>query len=159
SNWPRGTLVAAAVLAGFACAVALLSPTLATTFESEQSPPAVLILLPGQPTGTQTGMDAFAAGARKHLLDNLPAGSSVYMEYTDLARLRKPEESGKLRDWYKTKSAGRPLVLLIASGQEPRAFVLRFRSDLWPSVPTIFGGMDERSLKGLTLPAGTTAVT
>src|SRR4029078_4888460 len=77
-------LVSARGLMGLACAGALLSPTLATAFEGELPPPAVLILLPGQPTGTQTGMDAFAAGARKHLLDNLPAGSSVYMEYTDL---------------------------------------------------------------------------
>ena len=144
---------------GLACAVALLWPTLATASEGEKPPPAVLILLPGQPTGTQTGIDAFAAGARKHLLDNLPAGSFVYMEYTDLARLGKHEEHAKLRDWYKMKYAGRPLDLLIAGGQEPRAFLLRYRSELWPDVPIIFGGMDERSLKGLSLPNGTTAVT
>src|SRR4029453_1453676 len=76
-----------------------------------------------------------------------------------LARLGKPEENAKLRDWYKTKYAGRTLDLLIASGLEPRTFLLRFRSELWPDVPIVFGGMDERNLKGLTLPDGTTAVT
>src|SRR5262245_55721202 len=40
----------------------------------------VLILLPGQPTGTQTGIDAFAWGTRSALVEALPPGSSVYVE-------------------------------------------------------------------------------
>src|SRR5262245_3047224 len=141
-----------------ACVAALLSPTLPTALESEKPPPAVLILLGGQPTGTQAAADAFAREARRLLLDSLPPGSSVYVEYTDLARLGKSEQQAELRDWYRTKYAGR-LDLIIAAGQEPRAFILRFRSELWPDVPIIFGAMDERGLKGLVLPPGTTAVT
>src|SRR5262245_65655607 len=103
-----------------ACVAALLSPTLATAFESEKPPPAVLILLGGQPTGTQAAADAFASGARRFLLDSLPPGSSVYVEYTDLARLEKLEQYANLRDWYRAKYADR-LDLILADGQEPRA--------------------------------------
>ncbi len=143
---------------GVVCS-ALLLVALPLTVHTAPPPPAVLILLPGQPTGTQSGVDAFAAGARRALLDGLPSGSSVYIEYTDLARLGDGEEPGKLRDWYRTKYADRGLDLLIASGQEARAFLLRFRRDLWADVPIIFAGMDQRSLRSATLPAGTTAVT
>ena len=46
---------------------------------SDERPRTVLILVPGQPTGTQTNIDAFAAGTRRALLDALPMGSSVYL--------------------------------------------------------------------------------
>ncbi len=126
---------------------------------AEVRPQGVLILLPGQPTGTQTGIDAFALGTRAALLDTLSPGGSVYVEYPDLARLRTLEEQAKLRDWYKAKYAATRLDLIIAGGQEPRAFLLRFRSELWPEIPIVFAVMEERSLQRLALPANTAAVT
>ena len=123
------------------------------------APRAVLMLLPGQPTGTQVASDAFASGARAALLEALPSGSSVFIEYTDLARLPTPEDQGKLRDWYRAKYAGHPLDLIIAAGQEPRGFMLRFRGELWTDKPLVFAAMDERSLAGLTLPLNSVAFT
>jgi signal transduction histidine kinase len=119
----------------------------------------VLILVPGQSTGTQTGIDAFAANTRRTLLDSLPAGSSVYVEYTDLARRGSADQQSVLRDWYEAKYAGVPLDLLIAGGQEPRMFLTRTRSTLWPRVPIIFAAVDEHSLEGVRLPRATTAFT
>jgi hypothetical protein len=119
----------------------------------------VLILLPGQPSGTQVSVDAFGAGARSVLRAALPPGSAVYTEYTDLARLGGAEQHGKLRDWYAAKYAAQRPDVIIAGGYEPRAFLLRFRAALWPEVPTIFSAMDARSLSGLSLPPGTTALT
>jgi signal transduction histidine kinase/PAS domain-containing protein len=119
----------------------------------------VLILVPGQPTGTQTGIDAFTGNTRRTLLDILPAGSSVYVEYTDLARRQAADQQNGLRAWYAAKYAGVLLDLLIAGSEEPRAFLTRNRSILWPRVPIIFAGMDERSLEGVTLPEGSTAFT
>jgi hypothetical protein len=66
------------------------------------SPRTVPILIPGRPIGTQAGADAFGTGARATLLKVLPADSSVYVEYTDLAGLG-PAEQGKLLDWYAAK--------------------------------------------------------
>jgi len=119
----------------------------------------VLILLPGQPTGTQTGIDAFARGMRSALVDLLPPNSSIYVEYTDLARLKTPDAQAKLRDWYTAKYAGSPLDLIISGGQETRAFLARFRVELWPDIPIIFAGMDERSLSHFAIPPGTAVLT
>lgn len=126
--------------------------------ESRDRRKTALILVPGQATGTQTGIDAFASHARRVLVDSLPAGSSVYVEYTDLARLGAEQEA-KLRDWYRTKYAGAPPDLLIAGGQEPRLFLTRTRSTLWVGVPIVFAGMDERSLETGPLPGDSTAFT
>ena len=125
----------------------------------ERRPPAVLLLVPGQPTGTQTSTDSFASAARASLLDALPPGSSVHMEYTDLARLGTVDEQATLRDWYKVKYARAPIDLIIAVGREPRVFLTRFRPELWPALPVIFGGIEARTLDSLRLPSGTTALT
>ena len=135
----RGSRLAATLwLAGLLLRVALPGDSVAA---DEKRPPAVLILLPGQPTGTQTSIDSFAAAARASLAGSLPGGSSVYMEYTDLARLGTVADQAKLRDWYHVKYAGSPIDLIIAGGQEPRALLMRFRPELWPGGPVVFGAI------------------
>jgi signal transduction histidine kinase len=115
-------------------------------------PRTVIILLPGQPTGTPTNIDAFGAGARRALLDGLAVGSSVYLEYTDLGR--PGADAAKLRDWYLSKYGGQPIDLVVAAGQEARTFLTRFRSELWSAVPILLAGMDDRSFKPAAVPAG-----
>jgi signal transduction histidine kinase len=120
-------------------------------------PRTVLILLPGQPTGTPTNIDAFGAGARRALVGGLPVGSSVYLEYTDLGR--PGAEAAKLRDWYLSKYGGQPIDLVIAGGQEARTFLTRFRGELWSAVPILLAGMDDRSFKPAAVPSGAVAQT
>lgn len=148
-------LAAALSVAGLLVGGALPDRLLAA---DEKRPPAVLILLPGQPTGTQSSIDSFAAAARVSLVAALPAGSSVYIEYTDLARLGTTADQAKLRDWYNVKYARSPIDLIIASGREARVFMTRFRPELWPGIPVIFAGIEARSLESPPLPAGTTAL-
>ncbi|HEX7785072.1 MAG TPA: PAS domain-containing protein, partial [Methylomirabilota bacterium] len=124
---------------------------------AEGRPPTVLILVPGQPTGTQTNIDAFAAGTRRALLDALPVGSSVYLEYTDLAR--PGADHVRLRDWYRSKYANQPFDLIIAGGQEARVFLTRFRGDLWPGVPILLAAMADRSFSAAGLPPDAVAQT
>jgi hypothetical protein len=112
-------------------------------------PRPVLILVPGQPTGTQTNIDAFAAGTRWALIDSLPVGSSVYLEYTDLAR--PGADHARLRDCCRSKYARQSTDLIIAGGQEARIFLTRFRSELWPDVPILLAAMDDRSVKAAAL--------
>src|SRR5262249_5773400 len=132
-----------AVLAASAAALAVsIAPPISSAISAERPGRAVLILIPRQPTGTQAGVDAFATAARAALLKALPVGSSVYIEYTDLAGLGVPEQ-GKLRDWYGTKYSRHPIDLIIGGGQEARSFLLRFRDELWPTIPVIFAGMAE----------------
>lgn len=123
----------------------------------ERRPRTALILLPGQPTGTPTNIDAFGAGARRALVHGLPVGSSVYLEYTDLGR--PGADAAKLRDWYLSKYGGQSIDLVIAGGQEARAFLTRFRTELWSAVPILLAGMDDRSFKAAAVPAGAVAQT
>ena len=92
-RWLPSALVLAGLLAG------ALLPGGATIADDER-PRTALMLVPGRPTGTQTNIDAFAAGARRALLDSLPMGSLVYFEYTDLAR--PGADQTRLRDWYRS---------------------------------------------------------
>lgn len=124
---------------------------------ADRRPPTVLILVPGQPTGTQTNIDAFAAGIRRTLLDALPVGSSVYLEYTDLAR--PGADHVRLRDWYRSKYANQPFDLVIAGGQEARVFLNRFRSELWPDVPILVAAMADRTFSAASLPPDAVAQT
>jgi signal transduction histidine kinase len=124
---------------------------------ADRRPPTVLVLVPGQPTGTQTNIDAFAAGTRRALQDALPVGSSVYLEYTDLAR--PGADHVRLRDWYRSKYANQPFDLIIAGGQEARVFLTRFRSELWPDVPILVAAMDDRSFSPANVPPDAVAQT
>jgi hypothetical protein len=107
----------------------------------------VLILLPGQPTGTQSSIDAFAIGTRRALIETLPPGSSVYVEYTDLARLRTPKEQAKLRDLVQGQ-VRRPFP---QSDHRRRARAARVPHAF--SLPAVAGDPDHLRSHGRTEPA------
>src|SRR5262245_56471546 len=144
-RWLPSALALAGLLAG-----ALLPD--GALIANDGRPRTVLILIPGQPTGTQSNIDAFAAATRRTLLDSLPVGSSVYLEYTDLAR--PGADPARLRDWYKSKYEGQPIDLVIGGGQEARVFLTRFRSQLWREIPILLAAMDDRSMQTSSVPPG-----
>jgi len=142
-------LLSALMLAGLLVGVVLIGGAQPA---GDERPRSVIILLPGQPTGTPTNIDAFGAGTRRALVDGLPAGSSVYLEYTDLGR--PAADAAKLRDWYLSKYGGHPIDLVIAGGQEARTFLTRFRSELWSTASILLAGMDDRSFNSAVVPSG-----
>jgi len=82
-RWLPSALALAGLLAG-----ALLPA--GAPIANDERPRTVLILVPGQPTGTQTNIDAFAAGTRRALFESLPMGSSVYLDAACYLREEMP---------------------------------------------------------------------
>src|SRR5688572_10271605 len=120
--------------------------------------PSVLVLLPGQP-GLPAGA-AIASAIRNALLTEWSFRVSIETEHVDVARFASPQvEERRLRAVYGSKYAGQRFDVIVAALPEPFQFVLRARDDLWPGTPVVVCGVDERTVRGMTLPAGFAVLT
>src|SRR5688500_17340774 len=119
---------------------------------------SVLVLLPGQP-GLPAGT-AVASAIRNVLLTEWSFRVSIETEHVDVARFASPQvEERRLRAVYGSKYANQHFDVIVAALPEPFQFVLRARDDLWPGTPVVVCGVDERSVRGLTLPPGFAVLT
>ena len=119
---------------------------------------SVLILLPGQPGLPAASL--MATGIRSALLSEWSFRISIETELVDIDRFATPEaEENRLRALHPSKYAGRPFDLVITASNAPLRFALRVRDELWPGIPVIACAVDERGLRGVTVPRGVTVVT
>jgi signal transduction histidine kinase len=115
--------------------------------------PSVLILLSGQPGSP--GATAIASGIRDALQKDWLFGVSIDLEYVDVANVASPEEDERrLRMIFGRNSANQHFDMIVAALPDAFRFVLRTRDELWPGTPVVVCGVDERSVRDLTLPPG-----
>jgi len=90
---------------------------------------------------------------RAALVSALKAGSPtplvIYSEILDLARFNSPQYAELLRTYLREKYQDKPIGVIIAHGATALEILLRFRAELWSSVPVVFGSVDSRSLPRL----------
>jgi signal transduction histidine kinase len=119
---------------------------------------SVLILLPGQPG--LPAATAIASGIRAVLLTEFSFQASIEMEHVDVARFESPEmEERRLRAIYGAKYGNQRFDVIVAALPEPFRFVLRARDELWPGVPVVVCGVDERTVRDLKPPPGFAVLT
>ena len=116
------------------------------------------ILLPGQPG--LPAATAIASGIRAGLLTEWSFRVTIEMEHVDVARFASPEaEERRLRTVYGSKYGNQRFDVIVAALPEPFQFVLRARDDLWPGIPVVVCGVDERSVGDLKPPPGFAVLT
>ena len=136
------------VLLILACFAAAIAPA------AESLPRSVLIL--DQSATSSVWYAAFSPVFRSTLNAGSAKRISIYEEHLDLSRFGGPQHDELLRNYLREKFRGRPIGLLVAQGLSSLDFVLRSRDELWPGVPVVFAGIDEKASARLSLPADVT---
>jgi signal transduction histidine kinase len=81
---------------------------------------------------------------------------SLYTESLDLTRFRGADYEQSLRQLLQAKYRDRPIGLIVTIGSSALEQVLGWRPTLWPSIPVVFGLVDEPTVARLNLPSDVT---
>jgi signal transduction histidine kinase len=140
-------LVVGLVLAG-------LAPGASAT---EQGPSKkIVVLMPGQ-LGLPAAVAALG-GFRSALRKADDFVVSTYVEHLDRPPLDGADGERRLRDGLRAKYAGVRLDGIAAFTPSAVGFLARWGGDLWPGVPGVAFGIDDRVVAGLALPPGVTTI-
>jgi len=102
--------------------------------------------------GPQFG-DYAAKPVREELDRQLPGRLDVYESWLISARFATTDEDPAFANYLRSLFAARPLNLIITYGAPAANFIQRYRRSLFPSVPALFGDVEERRVapSGLTV--------
>ncbi len=106
--------------------------------------------LPGLAAFDKTLVRALAAGSPKPV--------EIYREEMDLSRVGSDAYLPRLRDHLRAKYADKKIDVAIAVMGPSLDFLLRHGDVVFPAVPIVFGGLDDRELRGQPLPSHVTGV-
>jgi len=81
-----------------------------------------------------------------------------YSEYLESSRFPGEHQAEFLRDYIRKKYAGRPIDVVIPTASPPLEFLLKYRRDLFPQVPIVFGASNYPSAAQLEAGAGATGI-
>ena len=83
---------------------------------------------------------------------------NIHEELIDTIQFRNLDYDRQLAALYKAKYAGETFDLVIALSEPALDFALRHRGELFPDAPLLFGGVDERVVRGRDLGPNTTGL-
>ena len=89
------------------------------------------------------------SGLRSTVNANAGAGVTIYLEDLDLSRFNGGAYEESLRAQLEQKYRDRPVGVLVAIGYAALERVLRWRAELWPGIPVVFGMVDEPAVAAL----------
>ncbi len=145
--WSRSTSIAE--LSHFLAALLVLASCSVTAAGETKR---VLVVYPtsdGQP-----GVLRFQDSLRLGLMSGLPARFEVFNEYLDSTRFSDERYQSHLADFLRTKYLGREPDVIIAALAPSLDFVLKYRDNLFPGVPIVFGAIDQHEVEARTLGEG-----
>src|ERR1700724_3044302 len=123
---------------------------LATTGTALSEPKRVLIL---HPFGRDfVPWSEYGKTVREELLRQLPEGIDLYETSVVSARSGDVEE-GPFADYVQALFAKRQPDLVVAISSPAISFIQRHREQLFPSVPAVFMGVDQRRISRIDLTA------
>ncbi len=115
--------------------VALLAG--ADVFAAEQRPRSILVLDQFDAPG------AVLAEIRKQVESDRNLHTTVYAESLDLGRFKTEEYESSLKQHLKVKYRDKPIGVVMTVGAAALELAVRWRDDLWPEVPIVFGMIDK----------------
>jgi signal transduction histidine kinase len=138
-------------------AILLLGLTAWIAPTSAQTIPRSVLVLDQSGPGNPWHMDF--ATTFVPILNQAPERVSFYSEHLALNRFGGPRYQETLRNYLRDKYSDRPIGVVVAGGPAALEFILRWRSELWPTAPVVLAGVDEMAVRRLGPPpfvAGTT---
>jgi signal transduction histidine kinase len=127
---------------------------LANPAAAEAVPRSVLIFDQSEPN-SQWGI-GFRAGLVATLGADAARPISIYSEVLDLARFNSKEYEELQRTYLREKYRDKPIGVIVVHGASALDLLLRLRTELWSTVPVIFGVVDEVTAARLHLPPDVT---
>jgi signal transduction histidine kinase len=140
---------------GCACFAGLLLLTLVETAAAQ--PRRVLLLHSFGPN--YPPWNAIVAHFREELTKRSPHPIDLYEASLQSERFGESHDEGAFIDYLRALFAERGLDLVVALGAPAGRFFLRTRPRIFPSVPLLVAGADERALDAASLTTNDTAVT
>ena len=95
--------------------------------------------------------ESVAANAQSHI--------TIYTESLDLSRFGGVAHEQGLRQYLREKYRDRSIGVIVAIGTATLELVQRWRAELWPGIPVVFGLVDESDIARLKLPPDVTGDT
>src|SRR5689334_4099938 len=89
--------------------------------------------------------NAISARIREELRKQSPYPVDLYEASLQGERLAEAPNQGPFLDYLRALFEGRDLDLMVAMGAPAARFMLRYRSNLFPSKPLLIAGADERT--------------
>ncbi len=127
---------------------------LANPAAAEAVPRSVLIFDQSEPN-SQWGI-GFRAGLVATLGADAARPISIYSEVLDLAQFNSKEYEELQRTYLREKYRDKPIGVIVVHGASALDLLLRLRTELWSTVPVIFGVVDEVTAARLHLPPDVT---
>ncbi len=88
-------------------------------------------------------------------LQSLMGGAvEIYSEFLESSRFPGDDQANFLHDYILQKYASRPVDVVVASASAPLEFLLKYRKDLFPDTPIVFGATNDPSAAQLRSGAG-----
>jgi len=105
----------------------------ADVYAAEPRPRSILVLDQFDARG-----DVHAA-IRKQVENDRNSHTTVYAESLDLGRFKTEDYESSLEQHLKVKYRDKPIGVIITVGAAALELAVRWRDDLWPEVPIVFG--------------------
>lgn len=138
---PGAAVLAAAVVLGAGSPVA-----------ASDAPKLVVVVYPNESDGAP-GIHLVDRALRTTFAGGAPGRVEVRNEYVDTSRLRDAGFRAAQIDLLRRKYAGRKVDVVVAGLASGLDFVLAHREELFPGAPVVYVAVEERELRGRTLPA------
>jgi hypothetical protein len=136
--------------------LALVVGPLSTSAVAQQLPRSVLAI------DATTPNTSYFIGVHKAFnaaINDVSASSIyVYVESLNLRDFASAQYFNELSRFFREKYRDKPIGVIVAYNALALTFVLKWRDKIWPGVPVVFTGVDDRTIDGLTLPADVTGL-
>lgn len=120
-----------------------------TSVAGAENTKRVVVLYPA--SDGQPGIMLFDQGLRSTLKSSSAENIEIYNEYLDSARFADDGYQRRLAGFLREKYAGRKIDVVIPGLAPSLDFLLRFRAELFPEVPVVFGAIERREVKARQL--------
>jgi signal transduction histidine kinase len=88
---------------------------------------------------------------RERVTADVQSHITLYRESLDLSRFAGETYEASLRQHLKEKYRARPIGVIVAIGSATLELVQRWRTELWPGVPVVFGLVDQADVERMKL--------
>jgi len=84
---------------------------------------------------------------------------TFYLEHLDFSRFKGQQYLKSLEDHWREKYRDKPIGVTVAIGPVALDYALKMRAVLWPSVPIVFGAVEDTRVTQGSIPSNVTGVT
>src|SRR5437660_11124972 len=92
------------------------------------------------------GLELLNKGVTKGLTATFGTGVQFYCESLDLSRFPMSDNGAFRRDYYRQKYTGKKIDVVLAVMAPTLDFMVKHRNEIFPGVPIVFCGVEQRQL-------------